>query len=211
MHVFDLDDGYFDIMSFMKNLPGLAYHDIRIDYDTGDEHMALFTTTCSSAHNACPDGIVWRVVQIDSVSQESIQSASNCLCRLYSNHISLGHIIVIEQDSRLVTDLIKTFTVIMKGLGWSPFPHRLVLSSEHEIAASATCSDVIAHRLFNCPVKLQNCYYLPMSEKVNCSRVDAFSLQIDFHKPVTATIKVYNLHTNFAVTHSGMLGLRFAA
>lgn len=104
---------------------------------------------------------------------------------------------MIQQDARLVTDLVKTFTVKID-------------MTEHQVPAAATRTDLIAHRLFNGPINLQKCYYLQMSEKVNCSKVDNLRLQIEFQKPVTATIKVYNLHTNFARTHSGMLGLAFA-
>lgn len=195
MHLFDVDDGYFDIMSFMKNLPDVYYHDIRIDYDTGDAAMAMFTTTCSFPHNL-QHRISWKVTQPDLVFENSIHLTSTC--RLWSNHISLGHIIVIQQDGILFTDLVKTFTVKID-------------MTKLQVPAAATRSDSVADRLFNGPVKLQECYYLQMSEKVNCSKVDNLTLLIEFYKPVTATIKIYNLHTNFARTHYGMLGLAFAS
>lgn len=67
-NLFDVDDGYIhkesyklDIMSFMQNLPGLEYHDIRIDYDTCNEHMAMITTTGTFARNL-QDRISWQVI-----------------------------------------------------------------------------------------------------------------------------------------------------
>lgn len=141
----------------------------------------------------------WQILQIEKVLDiQCNQEIENYYC-LNANHISLGHIIVIEQNKRLVTDLVKEFALVINYI------------DEYSIAAAAIRNDVIVKKPFyNCPMKFKNCYYLQMSEKINCSKINFPTLRITFWEPVTVNIKVYNLHNNFCGTKNGMLGLLFS-
>ncbi len=197
------EEGYIDLMAFLRFLPQPMYHEIRIDYDVGDQHLSLSTSSVTWMESG---NVSWKIFQIDDVCSTqhtyppiAMDGGLSLECRCMSNHMSLGHIVTVEKDGRLVTDCVKNFTVIVDNHPQCqvPGPH---------------CRwENVPKDLCNCPVNLRDCYYIQMSEKVNFSRVNNFLLDINFYQKVNVKVTVYNIYSNYARAAGGMMGLRFAS
>lgn len=187
---------YVDLMHFLRFLPAVAYHDIRIDYDVGLQDLTLYTTHVPFA-TPMPQA-TWKLFDVTQVWDNlHATHAHDMVCPLYSNHMSLGHIVLVEQEGTAVTDLVKNFSLKIDEVVC-------------EIAASCCRVQNIPSKLFNCPVPLRDCYYIQMSEKVNCSRVDRLKLDIIFYREESVKVTIYNVHSNYARTAWGMMGLAFS-
>lgn len=188
-------EGYVDLMSLMRFLPELLFHEIRIDYDVGEKSLTLFT---SHSPMKLIQDVTWKIFQIEEVCSAESNGALSVKCKCYSNHISLGHIVRVQKEQQLVTDCVKTFSMTFDNhVPCSiPAPHCKVQN--------------MPANMINCPLDLRDCYYIQMSERVNCSRVDNFVLDIHFNEPSDMHVTIYNVHTNYARAMLGMIGLRYS-
>lgn len=187
---------YIDLMDFIRYLPALTYHEIRIDYDVGMQDLSLYTTHVPFS-NPMPQA-TWKLSVISPAYDKlQVRHAHHMSCPLYSNHMSLGHVVLVEHEGKAVTDLVKTFSLTIDNVVC-------------DISAPWCRVQNIPAKLFNCPVPLRDCYYIQMSEKVNCSRIDRLLLNIHFYQEENVTVTICNLHSNYARTLSGMMGLAFS-
>lgn len=187
MQLFDEDDGCFDIMAFLRHLPSVVWHDIIIKFDTGGERMLLKTSLRPLIAFAFVNLVRWRFLNIGLAGDGYCFHELSCAIRLWSNHISLGHIVACEGGDNAV----QAFTLIINQV------------PQHALAASSAWINAVPDHLFNCPVKLRNCYYLPFMLKLNCSVVDKLELRMKFRRAFTGWVRVWNVHEDFlTATHS---------
>lgn len=202
LHILRDEDGFVELMNFMRYLPDCHWHNINIDYTIDVNTMTVFTAFIER-RVSLPDTVhTWKIFGMDKVYQdESVTVAKNSVIvtHLSSNFISLGHVVVIKQGNKFLTDCLSSLKFHVDGQPSKP------------VIASAAKLQSIPVKMLNCPVNLRECYYLQMSEKVNCSRVQQMLLEMEFCQTLTASVTVYNLHTNFARATGGMLGVMFAS
>ena len=202
LHIMRDEDGFLDLMNFMRYLPDCQWHNINIVYAIDVNTLTLFTAFIER-RVMLPDTVhTWKIFGVENVYQdESVIVAKNSriVVRLSSNFISLGHVVVIKQGNKFLTDCLSSLKLHVDGQPSKP------------VIASAAKIKSIPAKMLNCPINLHECYYLQMSEKVNCSRVQQMLLEMEFCQTLTASVTVYNLHINFARAYAGMLGVMFAS
>lgn len=194
----DQGDGYFEAMAFLKHLPCVEWFYVEIFYHSGPRPADLYTTLVPSRHwehRARPTR--WQIVQLQDL-EDATTFAETLLFRLFPSHVSLGFVVSIEHEGRLVTDLARTFTLGIAG--GSPPAH-------HVVAAPALRCHALPPALFSFPGSLRDCYYIPMDGRIDTCVLEAVSLRVDLCRPATITTRVWHVHANGACALMGMVGL----
>lgn len=187
-------DGNIDLMAFLKHFPLNPWHDVVIWHHATQPAILTVTRAPLKAVNSI---IRWRFLQMDQVLYEQIrEEACAATFRFQSNMASLGHIIVITHQGREVTDIVRSFTLSAGDRRW-------------DIPGCAAIGSRIPEDLCNCPVKLRNCYYLPLWSKIDCSRLPWLKLEFVFNRPVDGSIGIYNLRPNSAFAWGAHFGVVF--
>lgn len=195
------EDGFVELMDLMRYLPDCFWHNINIDYAIDVNTLTVYTAFIERTVSIPNTIHTWKILGMDDVYQDEsviVAKDSVIVLRLSSNFISLGHVVVIKQGDKLVTDCLSSLKLHVDGQSSKP------------VIASAAKIQSIPAELLNCPISIHDCYYLQMSEKVNCSKVQHMLLELEFCQTITASVTVYNLHKNFARASAGMLGVMFA-
>lgn len=187
-------DGNIDLMAFLKHFPLNPWHDVSVWHHA--EQAPATLTVIRAPVKEVDSAMRWRFLQIDQVLYDRVLEAGATTFRFQSNMASLGHIIVITHKGREVTDIVRSFTFSFGDRRW-------------EIPGCAAMGSRIPERLFNCPVKLRNCYFLPLWSKVDCSRLPWLKLEFDFNRPLDGWIGVYNLRPNSAFAWGVHFGVTF--
>lgn len=193
-------DGEIDLMAFLKHCPLNCWPGLVVEHKGCDTCPALPVLTVSRApiHHVDTDTIMrWRFLQLNLVLDHPVRVGPGAeTFRFQSEMASLGHIIIVKHEGRERTDLVQSFALSVGDRRW-------------DIPGSAAVASRIPEVLFNCPVKLRNCYYLPLWGKVNCSQVSWLKLQVVFQERVDGWIGVYNLRPNSACVMGGLCGVTF--
>lgn len=199
----DQGDGYFEAMAFLGHLPCVEWFHVEIFYHSGPRPADLYTTLVPSRHwehRAWPAR--WQLVQLQDLA-DATTSAETLLFRLNPSHVSLGFIVSIEHEGRLVTDLAKSFTLSICGRSSPP--------AHHAVAAPALRGHALPPALFSFPGSLRGCYYIPTDKRIDMCMLDVVTLRVDLYRPATITTRVWHVHANGACALLGLAGLERAS
>lgn len=195
LKAFESADGNIDLMVFLKHLPLNPWHNVIIGHQASNDRATLTVTRAPLKY--IDYGVLrWRFLHVDEVGDQFYENQYAAKFRLDSQMASLGHIIIVEHEGGQVSDIVQSFHLGVGSRWW-------------EVPGPASLCNRIPPRLFNCPVKLRSCYYLPLWSKVDCSAVPWLELKIVFNRLFHGWIKVYNVRPNSAYAFNCFFGVIF--